>query len=182
VDHISWTVDQPRLRSQELVHPTRDQLYDWGIDAYEINNEMRWYDPLTLHWYEQRKAAGTLKRPIAMTTGTDIHSPLKEWATCWTEVLLTPEEKKKPTWASIKKAMLEGRTKIWVDHDYRCPPESKTIGIKGSKTKEILLAPLYGLRHGIEKIPGGVFGILSYVFWALLAYFPLRWLFEWIIQ
>jgi predicted metal-dependent phosphoesterase TrpH len=33
VDHISWTLDQPRLRSGELKHPTRAELLEWGVDG-----------------------------------------------------------------------------------------------------------------------------------------------------
>jgi hypothetical protein len=32
--------------------------------GYEINNEMRWYDPKTQHWLEQLKKENKLPRPI----------------------------------------------------------------------------------------------------------------------
>ena len=135
VDHISWTVDQPSHRSGKLVHPTRDQLLEWGVDGFEINNEMRWYDPKTVHWLENLKEKNQLPRPIFLSTGTDIHNPFKEWATGWTEVLLTPEELKNPNWSVIKKALLEGRTKIWVDHDYCEPFEAKQLRKYRSSSK-----------------------------------------------
>ncbi|MHA1339146.1 MAG: CehA/McbA family metallohydrolase [Promethearchaeota archaeon] len=182
VDHITWTMDQPRLRSGELKHPTREQLIEWGVDGFEINNEMRWYDPKTLHWLEKMKNEGKLNRNIFISTGTDIHNPIKEWATCWTEVLLTDEEKKNPDWSVIKKALLEGRTRIWVDHDYVQPYESKFLKLNENKIKKTVFAPFYALAYGVGAIPGGFKGILSYILWFLLAYFPLRLLFQFLLQ
>lgn len=187
VDHISWTLDQPLLRSGQLKHPTRMKLLEWGVDGFEINNEMRWYDPKTVYWLNALKNEGKLPRPIYMGTGTDIHNPLKEWATGWTELLLTPEERKNPNWETVKKALLEGRTRIWVDHDYCQPPEAKKlkemgkyIGIDDKTFRERVIPPLFALKHGIEKIPGTPKGIALYVLWALIAYFPIRLLFSWI--
>lgn len=134
VDHISWTMDQPGHRSGKYIHPTRDQLLEWGVDGFEINNEMRWYDPKTVHWLDNLRNNNQLHRPIFLSTGTDIHNPFKEWATGWTEVLLAPEELKYPNWSVIKKALLEGRTKIWVDHDYYEPFEAKQLRNQHSDT------------------------------------------------
>jgi len=175
-DHISWTVDRIGHRNGQYVHPTRDELIEWGVDGFEINNEMRWYDPRTIHHLENLKAAGKLPRPIFMSTGTDVHNPVKEWATCWTELLLTPEEKKNPTIDIVKKALLEGRTKIWVDHDYRHPPEAEFCQIiETSTTKKALLAPFISLGNGITENPAGVLkSVLSHVFWFVLAYFFFR--------
>ena len=138
VDHITWTMDQPMLRKGKYTHPTRQQLLEWGVDGFEINNEMRWYDPKTVHWLERLKENNQLPRPIFLSTGTDIHNPLKEWATCWTELLLNPEELKDPNWSVIKKALSEGRTRIWVDHDYCEPFEAKLLKLnKTSLTKRV---------------------------------------------
>lgn len=178
VDHISWTVDQPYHRSGRTTHPTREQLVEWGADGFEINNEMRWYDPKTLHWLDNKRENGELDRPIYRSTGTDVHNPLKEWATGWTEILLTDEERKNPNWTTIKKALLEARTKIWVDHDYVEPPELKKIGKSSLTLREKLFPPLFALKYGIEHIPGTIPGIIMYVVWVLVAYFPLRLIFE----
>jgi hypothetical protein len=190
IDHITWTLDRPLLQSGDLVHPTREQLLEWDVDGFEINNEMRWYDPKTVHWIENLKRDGNQK--IAnkfISTGTDIHNPIKEWATGWTELILTVEEKSKAqerlTWEMVKQVLLEGRTKIWVDHDYKASYESKIVG--GSEksyniSKINFFAPFFGLAVGIGKVPGTPKGIISYVLWFLAAYFPLRLLFTWLIS
>jgi hypothetical protein len=123
VDHITWTMDQPMLRKGKYTHPTRQQLLEWGVDGFEI---------------KRLKENNQLPRPIFLSTGTDIHNPLKEWATGWTELLLTPEELKDPNWSVIKKALSEGRTRIWVDHDYYEPFEAKLLNLtKTSLTKRV---------------------------------------------
>lgn len=175
VDHISWTKAQGYHRTGETTHPTREQLVAWGIDGFEINNEMRWYDPRSLHWLDQFRGEHPDHRPLYVATGTDVHNPMKEWATGWTELLLTPAERAGPTIEVVKQALREGRTRIWVDHDYRAPPEAKLMHPR----KQTLLAPLYGLAHGIAEIPGSFTGILSWAAWLVLAYFPLRLLFTW---
>ncbi len=189
-DHFSWTVDQPPHRRGDLVHPTREQLVEWGVDGFEINNEMRWYDPLSLHWLDARGHAKPDGSPLYIATGTDIHNPLKEWATGWTELLLTPEERDHPTAEVVLRALREARTKIWVDHDYRQPPEIallKDAGIKQAGDLSIIgprqeiFAPLYGLVKGVTEVPGTLRGIISYVAWFLLLYFPLRLLFTWML-
>jgi hypothetical protein len=85
--------------------------------------------------------------------------------------------------------LLEGRTRIWVDHDYLQSPEAKKLKEKGIRVgpddktlRERIIPPLFALKHGIEKIPGTPKGIALYVLWALLAYFPLRLLFSWIFS
>lgn len=183
VDHISWTVDQPGHRTGQYIHPTRDQLLEWGVHGYEINNEMRWYDPKTLHWLDKKRENDELDRPVYIATGTDIHNPLKSWATGWTQLLLTNQERNHVTWKTVKNALLEGRTKIWVDHDYVEPPELKLMrGGKIQTLRERIFPPLFALKYGIEKIPGTVGGIFLYVFWFIVAYFPLRLIFELIIS
>ncbi|MHA1732377.1 MAG: CehA/McbA family metallohydrolase [Promethearchaeota archaeon] len=179
-DHISWTVDQPPHRRGDLVHPTREQLVEWGVDGFEINNEMRWYDPKTLHWLDRYLAERPDHRPIFLSTGTDVHNPLKEWATGWTELLLTPEERASPSVEVVKRALLEGRTRIWVDHDYRKPPESEFLHVEEVGRKQEILAPFFGLANAFEKVPGTLGGIVSNVLWLLLLYFPLRLLFAWV--
>ncbi|MCY3414436.1 MAG: CehA/McbA family metallohydrolase [Candidatus Heimdallarchaeota archaeon] len=173
-NHISWTKNQGSHRVGKYIHPTRDQLYEWGIDGFEINNEIRWYDPKTLDWLELRKQEGKITRPVFLSTGTDIHNPLKEWASGWTQMLLSPEEQKNPSWEIIKKALLQGRTKIWVDHDFRQAKEAEKLGIGSRNWKTMIFAPFFGLSHGILEIPGGTRGIISYSLWLFLLYFPVR--------
>lgn len=173
LDHWTWTQDRGPHRKGELTEPSRKDLIEWGIDGFEINNEMRWYDPKTVHLLEQWKNDGTLDRPIYQSTGTDIHNPSNEWATCWTELLLTDDEKKNPTADIVKKALKEGRTKIWVDHDYRDSPEIKFMD-KNKNLKETVFAPQYQLIKGVEKFPGTIAGGVSTLIWYLLSYFPLR--------
>ncbi len=170
-------MDQPYHRSGLFTHPSREDLLAWDIDGFEINNEMRWYDPKTVHWLDQKKKLGELPKPIFTSTGTDIHNPLKEWATGWTELLLTDEERQKTTIDVIKKALVEGRTKIWVDHDYREPHEAALLGENLTHWKKLVLAPFFGLSHGLIHLPGNIKGVISYLIWFLLAYFPLRILF-----
>ncbi len=135
VDHIPWTMNQVSHLRKEHTHPTREQLVEWGVDGFEINNEMRWYDSKTIHWLEKLKEEGKLPRPIFLSTGTDIHNPMKEWASGWTEILLIEEETVNPDWTVIKKALLEARTKIWVDHDPFIPYEAEQYKLlrKGKK-------------------------------------------------
>ncbi len=178
LDHYTWTQDRPEQRSGDFVHPSRKDLIEWGVDGFEINNEMRWYDPKTVHLLNRWKNDGVIDRDIYMATGTDVHNPLREWCTAWTEILLTPEERKDVSWAVVKRALKEGRTRIWVDHDYRKPPESLYDKNEGSTKKKNLFAPFYGIVHGLLYVPGGVKGIISYIAWFLLAYFPIRGIFE----
>ncbi|MBD3351275.1 MAG: hypothetical protein GF364_07290 [Candidatus Lokiarchaeota archaeon] len=182
VDHITWTIDQPSHRNGNYTHPTRDQLLEWGVDGFEINNEMRWYDPKTIHWLELKKQKNELDRPIFISTGTDVHNPLKEWATGWTQILLKEEEKNYPSWQIIKKALLEARTKIWVDHDYVEPPELNRLKKSLPSNRKKIFAPFFALKHGITHIPGTLGGIIMYVFWFIVAYVPLRLIFAWIFS
>jgi hypothetical protein len=182
VDHISWTEDQTNLRNGNYTHPSRDQLLEWGVDGFEIYNEMRWADPNTIYWLDNLKASNQLPRPIYLSTGTDIHSPLKEWATCWTELLLTPEEREHPTWDVIKQALLEGRTRIWSDQDYRKPPEMKYQAGNELSLKRRILAPFFGLRDFLGNAPGGVKGIVWDCVVFVLLYFPVRLLFIWLLS
>ncbi len=127
VDHITWTKYQKVQREGKYSHPSRKELLDWGVDGFEINNEVRWYDPRTIHWLESLKKENQLPRPIFLAAGTDIHNPIKEWVTGWTEILFTENERKNISWESVKKALLEARTAVWADHDYYEPHESKEM-------------------------------------------------------
>ena len=156
VDHIPWTVNEPWHRLGKCTHPTRDQLLQWGVDGFEINNEMRWYDPKTVIWLETLKKENKLPRPIFMSTGTDVHNPLKEWVTGWTELLLTPKERKNPDWSVIKKVLLEGRTKIWVDHDYYMPFEAKQLKLEKEKVKKSKPSPNIEIPSGKKREVGEI--------------------------
>ncbi len=140
VDHITWTVNQRGHRRGKYTHPTRTQLLDWGVDGFEINNEVRWFDSKTIHFIEKLKENNQLPRPIFLSSGTDVHNPIKEWVTGWTEILLTPNERKNPDWNSLKKALLEGRTRVWMDHDYYETHEFKQLKLsKKLKKKKKLI-------------------------------------------
>ena len=139
VDHITWTMNQKSLQKGKYVHPTRENLLKWGVDGFEINNSVRWHDPKTLHWVRKLKENNQLPRPIFLSAGTDIHNPIKEQVTGWTEILLTKKEKENPNWDSIKKALLEGRTRLWADHDYYITHEKKQLKLlRSSKRKKNL--------------------------------------------
>lgn len=176
VDHVTWTMDQPRLRSGELVHPTREQLLDWGADGFEINNEMYWHDPTTARMLDDlhHKWKG---RKIFSGTGTDIHNPFKEWATCWTELLLEPGERETISIDYVKKILLEARTKVWQHHDYRKPYEARFWpGERHSKLK-LLFKPFIGTVQGALSVAKTKKEIASYIIWLVLAYIPIRILF-----
>jgi hypothetical protein len=173
VDHVTWTKDQPRLRSGELVHPTREQLLDWGADGFEINNEMYWHDPYTLimlddihHEWKGRK--------IFAGTGTDIHNPFRSWPTAWTQVLLEPGERERVTFDIVKKALLDARTKTWQNHDYRKPPEAKFMPGEQHPALKTIFAPFLGTVQGASLVAKSKREIFSYIAWLLIAYLPIR--------
>ncbi|MEX2684368.1 MAG: CehA/McbA family metallohydrolase [Candidatus Sigynarchaeota archaeon] len=176
VDHVTWTMDQPKLRSGELVHPTREQLLDWGVDGFEINNEMYWHDPLTLlkleEWHHEWKG-----RKIFAGTGTDIHNPFKSWPTAWTQLLLEPDEREHVTIDVVKAALLQGRTKIWQNHDYRQPPEAKFWQPVKNRKLKAAFAPFLGTVEGARLVAVSRKEIASYIAWLLIAYVPVRLLF-----
>jgi len=130
VDHITWTLNQKGHRSGKYTHPSRERLIDWGVDGFEINNETHWFDPKTIHILEKLKKSHQLKRPIYLSSGTDVHNPIKEWVTGWTEVLLTSVERKNLDWNILKNALLEGRTRVWMDYDYYETYESKQLKLR----------------------------------------------------
>ena len=135
VNHIPWTKYQKPQRKGKYKHPTREKLLNWGVDGFEINNAVRWYDPKTVHWLELLKTKKQLPRPIFLAAGTDIHNPIKEWVTGWTELLLTKEEREKVDWEIIKKALLDARTRVWADHDYYETYENKEFKIFKKKKR-----------------------------------------------
>jgi hypothetical protein len=177
VDHVTWTINQPPLRAHEYTHPTREQLFDWGCDGIEYNNEMFWYD----------RGAETLLeslghewkgRPIFEGTGTDVHNPYREWAACWTQVLLTPEEREAPpSFETVKKALLEARTKVWVEPEQRKPHEQAFQSKAGAGPLATAFAPFIGIVAGARIAATSKLRIASYLIWLLVAYVPVRLLF-----
>jgi hypothetical protein len=151
VDHIPWTKGLREHLSGELVHPTREELIEWGVDGFEINNENRYYDPTTIRTIELMEKKGELEKKLFFTSGTDIHNPANAWVTGWTEVLLTPQEKKAPTIEIVIKALREGRTKLWLDYDEYIPYERAFLKKEG-KMKSIL-KPIYNFGTHIYHEP-----------------------------
>ena len=180
VDHITWTKDQPRLRSGDLVHPTREDLLEWGADGFEINNEMYWHDPKTIALHE-RWGGEWRDRKIFLGTGTDIHNPLTSWVTGWTQLFLDEKDKRKVSIEMVKQALLDGKTKTWQDYDYHKPNEERWMhGSKGNTLKTIF-APFIGVVKGAEYVFTNNKIITSYVIWLMIAYLPIRLLF-WIFN
>jgi hypothetical protein len=178
ISHITWTQWQPACAIGGLKHPTRDELVTCGVDGFEINNEVRWYDPESVYFVDAHNANNSGKR-LFLATATDIHNPFEHWVAGWTQLLLTPQESVHPTIEIIKKALCEARTKIWVSHDYDVPPE-KQLAAGGSKPPsryDVLLYPFYMLVLGLKALPADAKRITLLVFWALLAYLPIRLLF-----
>ncbi len=179
VNHITWSQHQSYQKSGEITHPTRQQLLDWGIDGFEINNEMRWYDPESFYRIHNARIAQTLAKPIYLCTGTDIHNPLQEYATGWTEILTernnATEDKSIPfTWQEIKAALQKGETRLWITHDYRVPDERKKTQSFWVKIKPYLLGHSYALQTGLEHHPAGIRGGFFTLAWMALSYFPIR--------
>ena len=72
VNHIPWSMDYTTN------HPTRQQLYDWGIDYIEIVNG---------DTYDNESYYFCLDNGLGMITGTDMHAP--EEVYCWTTLNAT---------------------------------------------------------------------------------------------
>ncbi|HME56091.1 MAG TPA: CehA/McbA family metallohydrolase [Candidatus Lokiarchaeia archaeon] len=178
VDHVTWTMDQPRLRSGELIHPTREQLLDWGADGFEINNEMYWHDPTTARMLDDLHHEWK-GRKLFSGTGTDIHNPFKEWATGWTELLRDPSEQDTMSIETVKRILLDGRTKVWQHQDYHKPYEAKFWPGEQHPRAKFLFVPFIGTVQGAVAVgaakPKKVIG--SYIIWLVLAYIPIRLLF-----
>jgi hypothetical protein len=178
VDHVTWTLEDKFHR--EYDHPTREQLIEWGVDGFEIYNEMRWHDPKTELIISQLEKNRPLDRRLFLSTGTDIHNPILEYSAVWTELLLTPEEKANPNIEIILNALKESRTKIWIDNDFRYTNEALALKLEENSLKKKILSPFYGLKDMLKNAPGGKIGIFSIVIWLLLLYFPFRLLFVWL--
>jgi hypothetical protein len=177
ISHITWTQWQPVCAIRGLVHPSRQELLDCGVDGFEINNEVRWYDPESVYFVENLRVKNHPK-PIFLATATDIHNPFEHWVAGWTELFLTPEEKSHPNWDVVKKALLEARTKIWVSHDYDVPPEIRLNSEKTSKPRfSTLFYPFYMVVIGLKGIPPDWKQILMMILYAAISYIPFRILF-----
>nr|MDO8115078.1 CehA/McbA family metallohydrolase [Candidatus Sigynarchaeota archaeon] len=176
VDHITWTKDQPRLRSGELIHPTREQLLDWGADGFEINNEMYWHDPMTLTFLDEihHEWKG---RKIFAGTGTDIHNPFRSFPTGWTHLLLEESERVPVSIDTVKKVLLEGRTKTIQNHDYRKPPEAAFLPRAYDNRWKTVFAPFIGTAQGARLAAPTGKAVASYIAWLVIAYLPVRLLF-----
>ena len=72
VNHIPWSMDYTTN------HPTRQQLFDWGIDYIEIVNG---------ETYDNDSYYFCLDNGLGMITGTDMHEP--EEVYCWTTLNAT---------------------------------------------------------------------------------------------
>jgi len=68
VNHIPWSMDYTTN------HPTRQQLYGWGIDYIEVVNE---------NTYDNESYYFCLDNGLGMITGTDMHAPgeVYSWTT-----------------------------------------------------------------------------------------------------
>lgn len=174
VNHISWTLNEPLHRSGVVKHPSRQQLIDWGVDGFEINNSTLWYDQKTVHYLENHPQS----RPIYQATGTDIHNPLLEYATGWTQILFNEGET--PSWETIKWALLEARTRLWLDHDYYQPPESVKLHTRVSGFMK-RFPILFAIRYGSEKVTMNQIGVSSLFLFSIVTYIPFRVLL-WVLQ
>ncbi|MBD3185985.1 hypothetical protein GF325_04070 [Candidatus Bathyarchaeota archaeon] len=172
-DHVSWTVSQDVYQSRNLVHPTRQELIEWGVDGFEINNSMQWYDGRTVHVMDFLEQNGLLEKPVFLSTGTDIHDPRNSFVTGWTELLLTPGERENASIDIVKQALREGRTKVWLDHDYHPSHEAQYREGTGGR---VLLKPFRRLGNKIYSSPPRE--TAAWVTCLILLYFPAMALFH----
>ena len=101
VCHYPWSTwgINPRMPD----HPTREQMYSWGVDLIECAN---WEDDISLIDYASYEFAKT--RPnIGYCSGTDMHEPYKAPLSSWT--LLNAE---KFTEEAIMKELKNHRTEV----------------------------------------------------------------------
>ncbi|MHA1791241.1 MAG: PHP domain-containing protein, partial [Promethearchaeota archaeon] len=177
VDHITWTKDQPRHREGLISHPSREQLLEWGADGFEISNEMYWHDPRTIHLHEKWNGEWKGKK-VFLGTGTDVHNPMKEFTSAWTELLLNKEERENISIDTVKKALLEGRTRTWQDFDYRKPPEQKFMTGAKQGFWKIFFAPIIAAALGATQVVKSKKELGSYIIWLfLISYILIRLLF-----
>jgi hypothetical protein len=66
-DHIPWSINQAGMTT----HPTRQQLFDWGIDFIEVVND----DALPENVYDPESITWVAGKNIGLITGTDVHEP-----------------------------------------------------------------------------------------------------------
>lgn len=182
ISHITWTQWQPVCAIQGLVHPSREELIECGVDGFEINNEVRWYDPESVYFVDALRQKKHPK-PIFIATATDIHNPFEHWVAGWTELFLSPEEKSHPSWDIVKKALLDARTKIWVSHDFDIPPELKSNSNQKKPSRYLtLFYPFYMLVIGLKGIPPDWKQIMMMIFYGILSYIPFRILWNFLIN
>ena len=175
-NHISWTTQTGEYKKGMYTHPKRRELIEWGVDGFEVNCEVRWIDGKTIQLLEYMQDKGELKRPIFQAHGTDVHNPANEPVMGWTEILLNKVERENPTIEIIKKALKEGRTKVWMNHDWYNPPEQQNSSTANSKN------PLYTkfYNFGWKIYSGGVKGTTKMIIKWILKYIPIFILY-WII-
>jgi hypothetical protein len=177
ISHITWTQWQPACTDTDHKHPTREELVACGVDGFEINNEVRWYDPESVYFVEAHNNQHPNK-PIFLATATDIHNPFEHWVSGWTQLFLKSEDQKFPSIEIIKHALLEARTKIWVSHDYDIPIERQATPNQPKANRfDALFYPFYTIVRGLKASPPGTKKIFMIVIWALLTYLPIRMLF-----
>lgn len=177
ISHITWTQWQPGLTSGQYVHPSRDALVAAGVDGFEINNEVRWYDPESVYFVEEENKTRLSDSKLFLCTGTDIHNPFEHWVSGWTQLLLTQEESRNLSWATVKKALKEGRTKIWVSHDYDVPYERKIFNEKkgnGTPWQSILFYPFYVVVGGLKALPANASRIFTIFIYSIFGYIIIR--------
>ena len=177
ISHITWTQWQPGLTSGLYVHPTREGLVAAGVDGFEINNEVRWYDPESVYFVEKENQSRLADSKLFLCTGTDIHNPFEHWVAGWTELLLTKEESNNLTWETVKRVLKEGRTKIWVSHDYDESHEHKMLREKKGASvawQSIVFYPFLVVVGGLKSLPANASRISMIVIYSIIGYIILR--------
>jgi hypothetical protein len=177
IAHITWTQWQPDMARGNLVHPSREELIEAGVDGFEIHNEMRWTDPQSVHFVKDLNKTRDKDSQIYMCTGTDIHDPIEHWVCGWTELQLTEEEKKNLSWEVIRKVLKQGRTKMWITSDFDIPIERKKWLKKNDSSvydpvswQSVVFYPFIVLNGGLRGIPANRARIITLIIYALLSY------------
>ncbi len=177
ISHITWTQWQPGLTSGQYVHPSREALVAAGVDGFEINNEVRWYDPESIYFVEAENKNRLSDSKLFLCTGTDIHNPFEHWVSGWTQLLIAPEESQNLSWPMVKKVLKEGRTKIWVSHDYDVPNERKLLKAKkGDENpwQSIVFYPFYVAVGGFKSLPVNGARVVMIILYSIFGYIILR--------
>jgi len=68
-DHIPWSINEFNMKD----HPSRETLFDWGIDYIEIINDDS--KPENVYDHESYDFCIKHNKEIGMITGTDMHTP-----------------------------------------------------------------------------------------------------------